>query len=388
MKRKKRKSTVRRHQAGNTRAAKGQIRDANSRTIFQNSMLVSQFLRDNFDIPILEDVKPEDIEDVTKRYQAYLGISFETDTVQRIRLRNIAVGTGIDTDADAEQESQIYLVSLIEHKSEVDYNVTMQLLRYMSCIWNECAREAEQRQEGITRTKAFKYPAILPIVYYEGSGNWTADLRFQDRILLKEVFGDYIPDFTYRMVRIHDYSNEELLDREDEMSLLMMINKVQTPEDMTRFLKSERDKIARIISKAPAPVLNIIASTIWSLCIKMNMPVDEARECVKEVEDRNMGYLFENMEKMDIQAERRKTKEAEQKLAEAERTAEQRATQVREELTEKIKEKELQLENGIKSFVQLCQEFHMEKENATARLIEKYDLSRADAENKIQKYWN
>lgn len=198
----------------------------------------------------------------------------------------------------------------------------------------------------------------LPIVYYEGRGNWTADLRLRDRIMLKDILGDYIPDFTYQVVRIHDYSNEELLERRDEMSLLMMINKVQTAEDMSRFLQSEPDKIAYIISKAPAPVLDVIASTIWSLCIKINMPVDEAKECVKKVKDRDMGYLFENMEKMDIQAERRMRQEAEQKL-----------------------------ENAIKSFIQLCQEFHMEKSEVTLRLIEKYDLNQAAAEDKVRKYW-
>ncbi len=176
--------------------------------------------------------------------------------------------------------------------------------------------------------------------------------------MLKDILGDYIPDFTYQVVRIHDYSNEELLERRDEMSLLMMINKVQTAEDMSRFLQSEPDKIAYIISKAPAPVLDVIASTIWSLCIKINMPVDEAKECVKKVKDRDMGYLFENMEKMDIQAERRMRQEAEQKL-----------------------------ENAIKSFIQLCQEFHMEKSEVTLRLIEKYDLNQAAAEDKVRKYW-
>ena len=44
----------------------------------------------------------------------------------------------------------------------------------------------------------------------------------------------------------------------------------------------------------------------------MNVPVDEAREMMGEIGGRGMGYLFENMEKMDIQAEHRE-KENEQK---------------------------------------------------------------------------
>lgn len=40
---------------------------------------------------------------------------------------------------------------------------------------------------------------------------------------------------------------------------------------------------------------------------------------VKKVKDGNMGYLWENMEKMDIQLERRNTAEQRQRAEEAER---------------------------------------------------------------------
>ena len=39
----------------------------------------------------------------------------------------------------------------------------------------------------------------------------------------------------------------------------------------------------------------------------MNVPVDEVKEMMGEIGGHGMGYLFENMEKMDIQAERRNT---------------------------------------------------------------------------------
>ncbi|MBO5425735.1 MAG: hypothetical protein J6A25_09500 [Lachnospiraceae bacterium] len=41
---------------------------------------------------------------------------------------------------------------------------------------------------------------------------------------------------------------------------------------------------------------------------------DEAVDYVGKVWNRDMGYLFENIEKMDIQEERRKTKEARAEL--------------------------------------------------------------------------
>lgn len=358
-------------------AAVGQIRDANSRMIFKDAGLCAQFLRDNVDIPLLKEVQPEDITDVSEQYQAYLGIQFETDTVKKIRLH--------DADAD-----ELFLISLIEHKSRVDYNIAMQLFRYMVCIWTEYAREMEAKQAGISRTKAFRYPPVLPIVYYEGAENWTADMHLRDRIHLNGIFRKYIPDFTYQVVRIHDYTNEELLSRENEMSFLMMINRIQTPGDLSEFLQVEQEKVARIVEKAPPRTLEIIAETIWSLCMKMNIPFHEAEECVKKVKDRDMGYLFENMEKMDIQEERRKTEEARNEAEEARNEAEEarnEAKEARSEAEEARSEAKEARTVGMKNIVLLCRKFGASKENAVQELMNAYALDREAALEKVRQFW-
>lgn len=369
--------------------AVGQVRDGNGRMIFKNPELCAQFLRDNLDLPFLRDVQPEDIQDVTEKYRAYLGIHFEADSVKKIRLHDM-------------ENQELFFVSLIEHKSEVDYNVTMQLLRYMVCIWTECAREMEAKQEGITRTKGFRYPPILPVVYYEGSANWTADMNFRDRIQLQEVFGSYCPNFTYKVVRLHDYTNEELLDREDEMSFLMMVNRVQTSKDLENFLQVEQETVKRIVDKASPQILEIFAETIWSLCMKMNVPLREAEKCVEKVKERNMGYLFANMEKMDIQEERRKTaeaqaklREAEAKLKEVEAKAEAKAEEAEakaEEMKAKARaEAENQTEKlrneAIKNTILLCRKFGASKETAVQELMELYGMDHAAAQEKAALYW-
>ena len=159
-------------------ASKG-ARNTNSKNIFYEPMLYAQFLRDNLKIPVLQNIRPEDIEDVSEQYRPYLGIEFESDTVKKIRIR----------DASGEQmETPLYLISLTEHKSQVDYNVSMQLLKYMACIWQEYAKEQERKNPGCSRKKDFRYPPILPVVYYEGKPKWTAAIHLKDRVMLNEIF--------------------------------------------------------------------------------------------------------------------------------------------------------------------------------------------------------
>ena len=181
----------------------------------------------------------------------------------------------------------------------------MQLLKYMACIWAEYEKTFLDESGRIIRNKSFKYPPIIPVVYYEGEKEKTADMRLRDRVMFSDILRPYIPDFKYIVVRNHDFSDEELLSREDEMSLLMLINKFQTADDISNFKEISKDKIDAIIQDSPEAVIDIIASVVKSLCTKIHISAEETDEAVRKVREHKLGYLFENMEKIDIQELRR-----------------------------------------------------------------------------------
>ena len=141
-------------------------RDSSSKIIFDDPILCSQFLRDYVeDIPCLKNVRPEDIEDVSEQYVPLFAEERNADRVKRVNIKN---------------DVPFFLVSLIEHKTKVEYNVVMQIFRYMVYIWEAYEKEAENLQAGISRQKGFKYPPILPIVFYDGVDNWTAPDRLRN----------------------------------------------------------------------------------------------------------------------------------------------------------------------------------------------------------------
>ena len=61
-------------------------RDLNSKSIFDDPVLCAQFFRDNFDVSLLKEVQPEDIDDISERYLPYLGTEFESDSVKKVRI--------------------------------------------------------------------------------------------------------------------------------------------------------------------------------------------------------------------------------------------------------------------------------------------------------------
>ncbi|MCC8029682.1 MAG: Rpn family recombination-promoting nuclease/putative transposase [Lachnospiraceae bacterium] len=293
--------------------AGGAVRDINSKRIFENPVLCAQFLRDYVGVEEVKHVRPDDIENVSTLYHPFLGTEFQSDTVNRIRLYD---------ENGNEKDEPLYLVSLIEHKSDVDYDVTMQILRYMVCIWHEYAKEQDRKKKDISKRKYFRYPPILPIVYCEGKDRWTSDMHLRDRIWNGAVFDSYIPDFVYEVVRNHAYTNAELLKKKDEISLLMMISKIQDENDLREFLQSPKDEVDCILKNSTPSIRRIIRDTLYSLLMKINVPAEEANRYAESVEECRMGYLFENLEKMDIQAERRNTAQAREEAEAAKQEAE------------------------------------------------------------------
>lgn len=239
----------------------------------------------------------------------------------------------------------------------------MQLLKYMACIWAEYEKTFLSERGKIGKNKSFRYPPIIPVVYYEGKKEWTADMYLRDRIMFSDILRPYIPDFKYIVVRNHDFSDEELLAREDEMSLLMLINKFQTADDITNFRDIEKDKIDSIIHNSSEQVIDIIAAVVRSLCTKIHISAEETDDAVQKVREHKLGYLFENMEKIDIQQLRKEAEEW-RKLGEEERQKAKEEQQKRKEEQQKRIEEQQKIKRMsmtiLKAFFDDPAEYDME----------------------------
>ncbi len=231
----------------------------------------------------------------------------------------------------------------------------------------------------INRRKDFRYPPIYPIVYYEGAGEWTAFRNQKDRILLGDLFQAYIPDFTYKLVRTREYSNEELLSREDAISLLMLLNKIQQAEDFQEISKTPMTHLNEILQDASLDVVEIILSTVRSLCRRLNLTTEETTDLLEKIRGGNMGYLWENMEKMDIQLERRNTAEQRQRAEEAEQKV--------EEVVQKAKRAEQENSNLYRIFITTCRKQGMNREEVRQQLQSETGQEEGKIDELLEKFW-
>lgn len=345
-------------------------RDSSGKIIFEDPVLCSQFLRGYSGIPMLKDVRPEDIEDVTERYVHLFTEERNSDVVKKINLKN----------------NPFYLVSLIEHKSDVDYNTIMQVFRYITFIWEDYEKEQEKMHAGISKTKGFRYPPVLPIVFYDGTDRWTAATSLHERILFSDVLGKYIPDYQCVLIQLRDYSNAELMEKKDELSILMMIDRLKNAVDYAQ-LKEDVDEafLKEVTEDSPEYLLKLMAQIIEMFLLKMNVPREEVDLFTDQIKERKMGELFKHFEGWDIQAVRREAeKEVREARKEARKEAEKEVKEVRKETKKEVNK---ETERGIQKLVKVIKELSGSQDTAIKKLMEEYGLTKENAEEKIASYW-
>jgi len=325
------------------------IRDSSSKMIFSDPVLCAQFLRGYVDIPILKEVQPENIENVTERYVHMFIEERTADVVNKVYVK--------------ENDMPFFLVSLIEHKSKIDYNVVMQILRYMVYIWEDYEREMERKQEGISKTKGFRYPPILPIIFYDGTDNWTAATEFYERVKFSDIFFEYIPNYKCILVQLKDYSNTELMKKRDELSILMLMDRLKDSFDFKELGKEiDAGYLSKVLADSPDYLLNIMVQVIEGFLKKLNVPLEEAEAFTEQIKERHMGEFFENFQGWDVQAIRKEARK-----------------EAREEA-----QKEAYLES-IEKMLHAIAVLKLPEETAR-RLMVEYGMNEKEAKEKVELY--
>ena len=221
----------------------------------------------------------------------------------------------------------LYIISLVEHKTEVEYNVIMQVLRYTIHIWEDYEKEMEKLHAGISRRK----------------------------------------DFRYQLVKLQDYSNDELLANGDEISLAMLINKIQTKEDLTAFDRLPKEQLDDILRDTPEYLLETLAKVLRALLYRMEQPEETVEQTVSKIKERKIGMLFEHLE-INFAEEQRKTEEARKRADAAEREA--NAAQIEKKIYKHITHMTRHGHSDEEILESLVQQFPLSPEQAKEKLAE------------------
>ena len=269
------------------------IHDNAAKIVFGDSTLCAQFLKGYTDIPFFTNIKPEDIEDVSSHFIPLFQESRDSDIVKKIQIEN----------------TELYLIALIEHQSEADADMSFRLLRYMVYVWTDYAATQEKLHPGITKSKDFLYPPILPIIYYEGTGQWTSALHFKDRVFMSDIFEEFIPDYKYLVIPLNKYSQEDLIEKGDELSAIFILNKLKSSSDFKHLKEIPEDYWNHLTQNTPPHILKLMGSVFSAFLHTINVPAEEINDLTDHMTRRQFNMMFDSFEAYDVQETRRVSRE-------------------------------------------------------------------------------
>ncbi|MDR2363802.1 MAG: Rpn family recombination-promoting nuclease/putative transposase [Spirochaetaceae bacterium] len=254
-------------------------KDNSFKIILGNHVLFVQFLKDYVPLELWKDLTPGDIEDVSERFLPLLQNSRDSDTVKRVNLKG---------------RTPFFVIALVEHQSAVDFNTPFRLLRYITLVLTEYEREANQDRPGFSSTKNFRFPPVLPVVFYDGRSPWTAAMNFTGRTMMSGAFAPYVPSFEYCLVELNQYKIEHILRFRDELAVLMLIDKVdfKNKED---FLKEFPGYIKEMALKIPENLATLMGDIITVLLNRLEIPADQIRETTDLVNKKGVNRMFDQV---------------------------------------------------------------------------------------------
>lgn len=160
------------------------IHDRQYKHVFSNPIfvekLLTSFVKEDF-------VKHLDFNKMTKMDKSYVTDKmkkFESDIVYEIYYK----------------DRPVYIYLLMEFQSTVDKRMPLRFLRYILELYEDNGKNSETDL----------YPAIFPLLLYNGEAKWTAKSNIAD-VIDKSIPKKYIPRFKYYPILINEIDNKTLL---------------------------------------------------------------------------------------------------------------------------------------------------------------------------------
>lgn len=190
----------------------------------------------------------------THHFMHFLTKYIDADWVKTINENDLTLIDKTFIDADFKQtesdviyklklkDREIIFYILLELQSSVDFTIPFRLLRYMTALLR---REFRNTSENERKSKDYRLPAVVPIILYNGSDNWSAVRSFKEYLQGYEEFGDYLIDFKYLLFDLNRNTEETILSTEQLLDMVFALDKTKR-HNMERIIKITLEKYRRM----------------------------------------------------------------------------------------------------------------------------------------------
>ena len=180
-----------------------------------------------------------------------------------------------------------YLSVLDELQSSVDYTMIFRILLY---IVSALQRIFLTTDEKTRKRKDFRLPAIIPIVFYNGSRKWNAVTELREYQLNSNIFGSHVLNLKYYLVDLSQISETFILNSNTLLDNIMYCDKARKRTEFAEILSTVMERALKLDMQDRQELVNWIDNTL--------LPKAENKEKIKEM----IGeYLKKGGDRMEFQ---------------------------------------------------------------------------------------
>ena len=180
------------------------------------------------------------------------------------------------------QDETGYFYLLFEHKSYLSKNIVLQLLKYMTEIWNTKANKEDN----------WKLPVVIPLVIYHGPTKWHHFSSLGKMIvgydLLPQELQIYVPDFEYVFYDLTAYSDEDMKGSAQLKAYLTICRDILT-DDREQFLYSLAKAIEYILEIDDEETQHVYLKLLMRYIFQTgkNLTKKDTEKIVKQIPERS-----------------------------------------------------------------------------------------------------
>jgi uncharacterized FlaG/YvyC family protein len=208
------------------------------------------------------------------------------------------------------------------------------MLLYITLVLEHFEKKMEKEHPGIIYTKKFRYPPVLPIIFYDGPDSWTAARTLAERTELGAIFARFIPCFEYLLISLRNYSLASLAEESDPLSFFMLIDKVRESKGGVLLREIPEKYFKRL--QIPRNMRKMLKDVTQILLDKGGIGKDEIESVIGRFEREEYKGMFEGITEGFKKAYRR-----------GYRTAKTRYQRERERIQEQFQQRIRQLEEEV-----------------------------------------
>lgn len=183
---------------------------------------------------------------------------------------------------------EVFIFILQKLQSSVDYTMIFRVLVY---VVNTLVKHFLDTDKGKRERADFRIPAMVPILFYNGTEKWNAAVSLKEYQNGGEIFGEYILNLKYYLVELAKIEEDYILSTNTVLDNIMYCDKFRKKLELVGAVRTAYGRVGRLSLQEQEDFRNWVKYILLSVCGNKEAVVKEILNWAGNGED-DMAFKY------------------------------------------------------------------------------------------------